>query len=148
MGSPARVVAREPYFPRLVSDVEKRTSLRAIVLDLVQFLRGHGILCRDLNGLFEFEVPVKSWLSRKPKVWHLRVAYGHPVDESAGSGLPGVGVFLSLLSIPQSIRNVCDRQGVTWIDVETKERSEHGNDAGEEVIHFLKRYGLRLSRVH
>jgi hypothetical protein len=36
---------------------------------------------------------------------------------------------------------------VMWIDIEKKERSVFGNDLGEEVVLFLRRYGVRFFRV-
>jgi len=56
-------------------------------------------------------------------------------------------VFLSLHRIPQEVRSAYDRQQTLWVDIAAKERSERSNDMGEEVVQYLKRYGVRLLRA-
>lgn len=56
-------------------------------------------------------------------------------------------VLLSLHAIPSKTRDRLTRGGVAWVDIENKERSDHGNDLAEEIIQYLKRHGVRLLRV-
>ena len=72
-------------------------------------------------------------------------------DDSDCEQLPGrdrgPDVLLSLKHIPPPLRSRLSSRKVTWIDIERKEQSSHSNDLGDEVILFLKRYGVRLCRA-
>ena len=61
----------------------------------------------------------------------------------------GIGGPLGRISrpIPEAIRSDLNRRKQMWIDLEKKERSDFGNELGEVVAQYLKRYGVRLSRV-
>ena len=68
-------------------------------------------------------------------------------DSSPLSQLPtNLDVMLSLTAIPTPLRQKLSARRVMWIDIERKERSDYGNDLGEEVAQYLKRYGVRLFR--
>ena len=56
-------------------------------------------------------------------------------------------MYLSLVQIPEDLRRALDAAGVMWIDIDRKERSDSGNALGEEVVHYLRRYGVRFYRV-
>jgi hypothetical protein len=56
-------------------------------------------------------------------------------------------VLLSLRAVSTAERTAMVYRGGVWIDLENKERSDLGSDLGDEVAHYLKRYGVRLLRV-
>jgi acetyltransferase-like isoleucine patch superfamily enzyme len=147
VGSPAKVVAKAPYFPRTITDVEKKSILREIVGEMVTFLQGYGLECRREDSLIEVKREVRSWFWRTHKIYRLWV------EEEALSGsmmekMPkDVDVFLSLQSISEDVRKKLIMDGTMWIDVEKKEQYSRSNELGEEVSQFLRRYGVRLSRV-
>jgi hypothetical protein len=58
-----------------------------------------------------------------------------------------IDVVLSLHRIPDPLRSALSRRRVTWLDLEAKERSDSGNDLGEEVVQHLRRHGVRFFRV-
>ena len=56
-------------------------------------------------------------------------------------------VLLSLQGIPDEVRLYLARRQIMWIDIENKERADFGNNLGEEVVQYLRRYGVRFFRV-
>ena len=54
--------------------------------------------------------------------------------------------YVSLTAIPQTLRDRLAATGILWMDIEKRERADFGNDAGEEVVQFLRRYGVRFYR--
>ena len=56
-------------------------------------------------------------------------------------------VVMSLLRIPDETRSSITRRGAMWLDLEAKERSEIGNDLGEETVSHLRRHGVRFFRI-
>ena len=56
-------------------------------------------------------------------------------------------VLMSLRTLPPTWRKRSEQKDVMWIDIEKKEQSRHSNDLGEEVLLFLRRYGVRFLRV-
>ena len=148
VGFPARVVSKYPDFPRPVSDIEKVDMLRDIVHEMLNFFTGSDLLCEKLgNDLYEVTQIRKGLLRRKKKKWRMRVQYDVVVEEESASLLDPLGVFLSLRTIPDKIRESLSQRRVMWIDIERKEQAHDSNDLGEEVALYLKRYGVRLSRV-
>ena len=57
-------------------------------------------------------------------------------------------ILLSLWKLPQHIRLHCNNNNIFWIDIESKEQPDIDSDLGEEIVHFFKRYGVRLYRVN
>jgi acetyltransferase-like isoleucine patch superfamily enzyme len=147
VGNPARVVAQQPYFPRNPTAEEKQGYLHHIMAEFAEYLGGYGMTCKLEDPWLEFSTPRRSWFSSRPRLWRIRVAYSGAGEERTPLGEPGPDVFVSLHAIPRGIREAYDRLGVTWVDIERRERSDHGNDAGEEMIYYLKRYGVRATRV-
>ncbi len=143
VGFPARVVAKSPYFPRVVNEDEKVQYLNEIVQEMLGYLRDSGISCREEGDLIEVTVVKRRWGFRTEKAWRMRVAAdGLPEDSREP-----VDLLLCLHQIPDQLRSEMVRRKQMWIDLEKKERSDFGNDLGEEVAQYLKRYGVRLFRM-
>jgi acetyltransferase-like isoleucine patch superfamily enzyme len=146
-GSPARVVAHAPYFPRKLRDGDRETILQDILAEMVGFLRGSDTTC--LNGGNEIEV---TW---KRKRWLSSVQRSEKIHVSTavleGSALPSLTdrttVFLSLRNIPADLRRQLGERGILWFDIERKERSARSHDLGEEVAQYLRRHGVRFTRL-
>lgn len=146
VGSPARVVSKAPYFPRNVTEEEKVDYLRGIVDEMTRYWEGHGLHCRR-NGSFCSVTDNRRGWRLRPRTWQMQIEY-EPLDGSFIDRLPhGLHVVLSLRRLSQEIRVALARRACLWIDIESKERSDFGNELGEEVVLFLRRYGLRLFRV-
>ena len=147
VGFPARVVAKAPYFPRTIAESEKPEMLRDILNEMVAYLRGFGLACDEHGDLITVvQKSGRGWF-RKERAWRLRVE-GEPVGTHAlEAENDDVHVFLSLRRLPDAARKQLGRREVAWIDIEAKERSDYGNDLAEEVVQFLRRYGVRFNRV-
>jgi hypothetical protein len=137
------VVSREPEFPRLLSIEEKAGILREIVDEFQSLLRGEGLDCR-LEGdcLVVWTTERVGW-RRRPVARRVQVLAMPVTEEPSGP----IDVLLSLHRIPDPLRSALSCRRVTWLDLEAKERSDSGNDLGEEVVQHLRRHGVRLFRV-
>ncbi len=143
VGFPARVVVKAPYFPRTVKEEEKVRYLNEIVAEMVEYWRGSGLSCHEEGPVIEVRQVTRRWFFRMEKSWRFITV----PDQLPETGWNGVDLVLSLRQIPEPIRAELTRRKQMWIDLEQKERSDFGNDLGEEVAHYLKRYGVRLFRV-
>lgn len=146
VGFPARPVSRAPEFPRPISDDERRQILRDIVGDLVPFLQGSGFECSSTPTHYEVqELHPHSRIPRGPR-WRFAVDDTPTPAGPSENPAPGWHAFISLNRIPTEIRSRCERQGILWIDIAAKERASLSNPIGEELIQFLRRYGVRFLR--
>jgi hypothetical protein len=140
------VVAKEPYFPRRVGDEEKRTILNEILDEFVRYLIASKFRV-DRNGpRIEVTSRCRGWWGGEGRTWCMRVITD-PVGADSLVPEERADVLLSLHSLPLKTRDHLDDRRVAWVDIESKERSGHGNDLAEEIIHYLKRHGVRLLRV-
>lgn len=148
-GFPARVISRYPDYPREVSTEESEAILGDIVADLAKYLQGFGFECHSISKA-GFEVFGSHHGSRQERHsrGRLSVIYQNNGDNDGMFESSGSDVLISLGSLSRAIRRKLEASGTVWVDIKNKERSDGTNDLGEEVIDFLKRYGLRLFRDH
>ena len=147
VGFPARVVSKYPDFPTEVTDSQKIDFLKKIVNEMVTFFQDSSLLCSPNGNVYHVVSVRKGWSGERRKEWRLGVSYG---TEGKVNGLPSetdVDVLLSLWAIPTSVRKHLGSRNIMWIDIEKKEQSSLTNDLGEEVLLFLRRYGVRFFRV-
>ena len=144
VGFPARIVGKPPVFPRKVSHEEKVEMFRNIVAELVRFLVGSGLECQKDGDLYVIRKPNGRW--RRPKNWRMQVTDADPREAAKSLGPSQPDVFLSLWEIPVDLRDSLTAKNIVWIDVARKEQPRISNDLGEEVLEFLKRYGVRTLR--
>jgi len=149
VGFPARVVSKAPDFPIELTDADRQRFLKEIVAEMIAYLEGFDFECRvkDKDSFYEILQATRRWGRRRVRTWRLKVVYAPPAAEASYGIPPDLDVFLSLQRIPQEIRSVCDHQQTLWVDIAAKERSNLSNDMGEEVVQYLRRYGVRLLRV-
>lgn len=147
VGSPARVVAKAPYFPRTVSVAEKESMLKEIVAEMLGYFEGSGLQCRVEGAVISVTQIRKRWLWSGKNTWRLNVGYEPLAVEQARTVSRNLHVFVGLRRISDEARAVLSGAGVMWIDIEQKERSDEGNELGEETAMYLRRYGVRLLRV-
>jgi hypothetical protein len=146
LGFPARVVSREPDFPKPVPDEEKDSLLAGMVVEMMQILRDEGYRCEsDGDSHVVEEIKASGWFAKLGR-WCLKVHRG-PKAEPTQADAAGCDVFLSLWAIPRELRKSLTERGVVWLDLEKKERSDAGNPLGDEVAQHLRRYGVRFFRV-
>ncbi len=149
VGFPARVVSKAPDFPLELTDADRQRFLREILAEMIAYLKGFDYDCREKekDSLYEIFQTTKRWRRARVRTWRLRVVCV-PLAADAFTGLlPDLDVYLSLQRIPREIRSACDRQQTLWIDIAAKERSDLSNPMGEEVVQYLRRYGVRFIRV-
>ncbi len=143
VGFPARVVSMASEFPRPVSPDEKKSILREIVTELQAHLRASGLGCEEAaGGLTVGDRRRRGWF-RRGRTWRLTVRYGGPAEPRGGD----FDVLLSLGEIPSDERAAVSARGAMWIDLERKQCAAQGNELGEEVLGYLRRYGVRCFRV-
>lgn len=142
VGFPARVVAKEPEFPRVLSAADRENILREVVDEFVSRLEGEGISCLR-NGDSVVTESVKGRWRRRRVQQTLYVARS-ALDRAA---MEQADVVLSLPRIPDETRSSITRRGAMWLDLEAKERSEIGNDLGEETVSHFRRHGVRFFRI-
>ncbi len=146
VGYPARVVSRYPDFPAEVTTEEKVTILRRIVDEMISYFTGYGLPSEyKPDGFIEVLQENRGIFKTTVKKWKLQVCYEpitsvHDIDTSAD-------VVVSLCAIGSDMRQELNDRGSMWIDIEQKERPRQGNDLGEEVVQYLRRYGVRFFRV-
>ena len=145
-GSPAKVVAKAPYFPRDVSEDDKERYLREILLEMIEYLRVNGIDCHEDANLKTIAVRYEKtgWLSTRRLHAELRVEFDTLNEGNYDLGDSKFDTFLSLKGIADRTRNELDRRKIIWIDIENKERADSDSDLASEVTQYLRRYGVRF----
>lgn len=146
LGFPARVVSRSPDFPRELTTSDREQILREIFADLVGFLEGHGFACDASQGWLEVRSERRVSRRAGSGPWRLAVQYGADAAGVRPDAVPSLEVFVSLRRLAAPERAEWERRQTLWIDIETKERASLTNPFGEEVVQFLRRYGVRLLR--
>jgi acetyltransferase-like isoleucine patch superfamily enzyme len=147
MGFPARVVAKAPQFPRDIDEEEKIGILRNIVKEMTAYFSQSDMEVEQRGNDLLFAHSHRRWFSVRKKTYGLRVLYGEPSRDDIPSSRDGVDVFLCLGMIPAEEREQLERNRIMWVEIARKEQSSYSNDLGDEVLLFLKRYGVRTIRV-
>lgn len=146
IGFPARVVQREPDFPKILSHDDKERILREIIDDMLKFLQGYEFRCAKSGDLCEVWPAPSHPKHDAPRPWRL-LSVTHDISENlAASWRDDLDALVSLKTIPPAVRRRLESKRVLWIDLEKKERPDFGHEFGEEVVQFFKRYGVRLFR--
>lgn len=146
-GYPARVISKFPDFPKRISEDQKISILQDIVDEMIAYFSGSGLICRKEGRNLEIKQVKKSFLVKKHTTWCLGIAYDFIVEDYVINKAQNLNVFISLKSIPKRVRMQLNAENVMWLDIEKKERPLLGNDLGEEVVLFFRRYGIRFLRV-
>ncbi|MGA1792018.1 MAG: acyltransferase [bacterium] len=148
LGYPARVVSKYPDFPKELSDNELLEILQKVVSEMIDYFRDSGLNCEGNDNNFRIVSIRKFFLIRRKKIWRLKVRYDAPIHRDIQDDEHTPDVFLSLKYISPQLRSQLSLKKVVWIDIENKEQSLYSNELGDEVILFLKRYGIRLFRAN
>ena len=147
IGFPARIVSKPPDFPKLVTEEEKVGILENIVAEMIRFFEGSELICSGNDNKYEITDIRRNLWRRKRKTWRLCVEY-EAISENAGQDTyKNTDVLLSLKEIPIAMRRKLNAMNIMWIDIEKKEQPLFWNDLGDEVVLFLKRYGVKFFRV-
>jgi len=144
VGFPARIVGRPPVFPKQLSDHEKTERFTSIVQNMIRFFVGSGLECEKQGDFYEIGERKGRWFRRRK--WRMHVTAGDVRETVNTLGNERFDVFLSLKEIAADARDLLSSRNIVWIDVCKKERPNLSNDLSEEVLSFLKRYGIRTLR--
>lgn len=147
VGFPARVVSKFPNFPKEVAEEQKADILRNIVHEMTEYFNGSGLFFTDKKDHFEITQVKKTLLGMKEKRWCLGVAYEDIDEIEAIPAIEKLNVYVSLKTIPKEVRRKLNARGVMWLDIQKKESPLTWNDLGDEVVLFIRRYGVRFYRV-
>jgi len=147
LGFPARVVAKEPEFPRKLSDEDKVQILRNIMKAMMEYFSQSGISCHDDGGELTCRIQRPRRRCFTKKTWRIRILYRNTLESDLPRPEDKIDILLSLGKIPEEQRTVLQSNGVMWIEICRKEQSRYSSPLGDEVSLFLKRYGIRTSRV-
>ena len=147
VGFPARVVSKAPDFPREVSEVEKVAMFDRIVDEMLTFFSGSGLSCQRNGESYVIGLPRRNWWERRAGAWRLKVVNGDLKVAEVESICGEMHSLLSLRAIPADVRGALAARDVKWIDVANKEHSRGSSDLIDEVLLFLKRYGVRTLRA-
>lgn len=145
-GSPARVVAKAPYFPRSLRDTEREAMLGEILGEMMEYLRGSDVSCRNGGSEIEVTWTRQQWFSSTQHSEKIHIATTTFEDSHLPSLADGTSVFLSLRTIPGEMRRQLRDCSILWFDIERKERSALSHELGEEVAQYLRRHGVRFNR--
>lgn len=148
LGFPARVVKSHPDFPEQLGDGDRERILREIVAELGVYLRGSGFEWRDAGGCYEVVPSGGGGWGRKSRSWRLVVKYEATDADEIRMMTTRPDVLLSLRRLSAEGRAACEARGILWVDIESKERTDAMSDLCEEVVQYLRRYGVRFFRVH
>jgi hypothetical protein len=147
LGFPARIIARAPDFPKPVTEDDKLAMFRNIVSEMVGYFVGSELTCQRHGDLYEIRQQSRGWWKRDVGPMRLQVVEGDPSAAATPLSSGPLHVFLSLQEIPADVRKRLALRGTKWIDIARKEQSrDSNNDLGDEVILYLKRYGVRTNR--
>lgn len=147
IGFPARVISKAPNFPQALSEKDKLELFRKIVAEMIQFFKDSGLRCEQEGQRFWVSKSETILWRKRRRSWILEVVDGDMRDTRQRSIFGSCDVLLSLWTIPDDIRRQLQEEGTMWIEIANKERSRDSNELGEEIAHFLKRYGVRTFRV-
>lgn len=145
VGYPARIVGKAPVFPRALSEEDKVSMFRKTVVEMIRFFTGSGLHCEKDGESYTVRKSKCPWWRTK-KSWRMYVTESDLRETVAEIGDARTHVFLSLFEIPADLRESLTSRQILWVDIAKKERCRVSNDLGEEVLGFLKRYGVRTTR--
>ena len=147
VGYPARVVSREPDFPRVVPEVEKETIFQAIMHEAVDALELTGARCTHEGDRWQVTTSGRRWWGGRARPVSLAAFHEPwPAERVLGGVGPRVDVMVSLQAIPHWLRRHLDRCGTVWIDIARKERAAADCDLADAVLQTFRRHGVRLFR--
>ncbi len=146
VGFPARVVSKSPELPRILSEEEKKRYLEEMVSEMIEFFRGFDLTCDQNNGDWIISQKKRGLFGASRQAWTLRVLSTAGEDLNRDINRSHADVVLSLHPLTAETRRGLNAAYSVWIDIHNKERSDFGNELGEEVAMYLRRYGVRLLR--
>jgi hypothetical protein len=144
-GYPARVISKYPDFPRDINSDERIGILKNVESEMGLYFQKAGLIVEKINNIYKIEYTDRNWFVSRKKTAYLKIVYE---DLNLASVLEStIDVLVSLNRIPEDAIPMLSKHKIMWIDIASKRQSEFENDLGSEVALYLRRYGVRLTRV-
>jgi acetyltransferase-like isoleucine patch superfamily enzyme len=145
-GFPARVISREPVFPKVPTRNDKILFLENIIREMMLYLQKSGLEFNLINDNdYSITFRCKKLFRTIQTTWKMRVVYHEEQLTNMGE-INDVDVLISLPELSEEWRRKLIRRRVAWIDIEKRERADIDTMFSEEVVQYLRRYGLRFLR--
>lgn len=144
VGSPARVVSKEPYICREIDKAGKRSLFREIIDEMLLYLKGSGYRVHKENNYIDVSLIGQSFLR---KFNRYRFAVVESIEgSSVDMEISNLDLVVSLEPMPETFRLRLNEEGVNWLVIESKSRSEKPDDLTDEVAMWFRRYGVKFER--
>lgn len=139
VGSPAKVIHTPDQYPKRPELPQQVDMLQNMIREFCEYLEhGHVQVIREKKEGYE----LVSVTDSKGCHYNLAIEYNMPLIEI----FDPVHMVLSLPGLSDQRRQDANREQQMWADIPTKQRGGMTNPLGEELLEFIKRYGLRFAR--
>ena len=134
VGSPAKVIRSAPDFPKKLSEDERGALIGEMIREFDRFVAYHDVTVSEQKSLRVYRYQGGNerlhWRSRGSAI---------DVPRRGDTVLTETALTAAELAEYRS-------QGVFWLDLAGRTRSEAGSALTEELAAFIGRYGIRLPR--
>jgi len=137
VGSPAKAIRSAPNFPTQLAPEDRARLVSDIMSEFDRFVRYGGATVTEVDA-------ATRTYTRGGRGWRL-----HWIRAGAVQATPTVSpgdTVLTEQALSDDQRRAYRGQGVYWLDLAGRTRSEDGSPLTEELALFLGRYGIRLAR--
>lgn len=138
-GNPAKIVIPEGMFPRQPHPDEGPQILIKILNDFKEYLQNKGLVV----DLFEDDNYSLYTIAYKKHKNHQLLVFNSKSIYLPDKSIQSVDVFLSLKEISEETINSLAKKGSCFIEI-TKGIMKGSNTLGDELVKFLKHYGIHL----
>jgi acetyltransferase-like isoleucine patch superfamily enzyme len=141
IGSPAKVVRTSEAYPISPDHLERKEMLSQMIIEFCEYFEHVGLKVDRSVESGKEEIAV---IDLKDRTYSLLVSYDGLISSSE---IRDRNTVLSLTEIDAGARQTMVNQNTLWLDLHSKERGGKSNPLGEEVVEFLKRFGIRFART-
>ena len=142
VGSPAKVLRSSDEYPARLEANQKIELLRQIITEFTDYLKHAGLKANNDQQSGQDKVTV---IDEAGQSHVFIVSYNGNCDSLDPSS---INVLLSLIRISPQQRLAIENSNQMWLDIYSKERGGTSSFMNEELVEFIKRYGVRFERVN
>ncbi len=136
VGSPAKVIRREPDFPRPLTERDRAALVEEMVREFDRYVEYSGVTVQAAGTPRRYARAGDSW-----RLWWVRDrAVLEAIHPSRGD------TVFTEAALTAEACTAYRATGVDWLDLAGYTRSRDGTPLTEELAQFLWRYGIRLIR--
>lgn len=140
-GNPAKVARTSDQYPTRPDHARRTEMLRQMVAEFCEYLEHEGLkVSRDQQSSFDSITVIDK----------MGTSYGLAVLYDGMVSMPPLSkarVILSLVEIDERERQMLKSRRQMWLDIGHKQQGGISNLLGEELVEFIKRYGVRFERT-